>query len=988
MKTPILDFTEKNGLVFCAKATKARNNAEKLYLNEAQKLGIDAVLFRRYYQAGDDKPHRSEPAVCILNKDPNFFNSDEHIKLHAALWSAGKNEVYIIRSASRVDIINARKPAQPDHNGVLSIDVENILLASSEALNGINEQQFSAYLFCNGTFWEQTEFEQSLDENNSPYVFLLDYLMTVRKKFLSSNALQLRPETIDKLLVTSILIKFLEEITDDKGKHTLRSIYKKNRINSFSEAVEQGHCVTILNELANEFNGKIFDKFTHEEKENINSADLAILANLLRANINVHTNQMFLWEQYSFKHLPAEVISAIYENFIQEEAVRQNGEKEKGVVYTPIHLVNLLVDEVMPLNKPQLFRNNSFKILDPACGSGVFLVAAFKRMLQWWAINNSTKDVIVYPDSKTAQKILEDNIFGVDVKRTATLVSVFSLTTALLDKLTPQEIWNKLKFKDLSQKNIQHNNFFDWAIENKDKRAFFDLIIGNPPFNPSSGTSKKNVVTKEQMQIFGLKPRDIPDNNFALKFFEGGLFFAKSICMIIPSNIFLYNKEAQNYRNRIFTEFTVDKIFDFTHLRRGLFHRTADIPIVAIIAYNKGSEQQAIDHIVVKRMPVSEKKIRFEIDYYDHNKVKWDWAIDPTKSFLWKTNLLGGGRLFHLIYRLSSLNSLKDYIEDKKKNNGWLFNIGYIIGNSTQRNEASYITGQDSIVSVKHNGEIITEVETSQYFEAIRDKNLFTPPFLLLKDVFGTDNLPVYLIERHKNKHLAFKRKFTGLSAPKEDLDELRLIYDFIKNRYAKMYQLHIVATSSSAIVKQETYINKEDIESLPFDLERENYMSLSKAEQIIQDDVLNFYIHLGKAIGVNKDGHILHQKVNSIQLKQFGKTFCECLNEIYAKNDKYWQAGTVYQTELYTVYQFGFGAKGNLSYQFGKIIDGTIQPLVEDKLSNSGAVNMRIVRLYAHLDGYDCVFFIKPNAQRYWLNSIALRDADDTFVDFKKAGF
>ncbi|WP_162128707.1 hypothetical protein [Flavobacterium phycosphaerae] len=81
-----------------------------------------------------------------------------------------------------------------------------------------------------------------------------------------------------------------------------------------------------------------------------------LLANFLRANINLKTNQLFIWEQYSFKHLPAEVISAIYENFIQAESVRNTGGKEKGVVYTPIHLVNLLIDEVMPLDKPELLR--------------------------------------------------------------------------------------------------------------------------------------------------------------------------------------------------------------------------------------------------------------------------------------------------------------------------------------------------------------------------------------------------------------------------------------------------------------------------------------------------------------------------------------------------------------------------------------------------------------------------------------------------------
>ena len=119
----------------------------------------------------------------------------------------------------------------------------------------------------------------------------------------------------------------------------------------------------------------------------------------------------------------------------------------------------------MPIDKPELFKKEDFKILDPTCGSGVFLVAAYKRLLQWWAINNQKNGTVVYPKSDVALRILENNIYGVDIKETATLVSIFGLTTALLDKLTPQQIWNNLKFSDLSAKNIRTGSFFDWAKE-------------------------------------------------------------------------------------------------------------------------------------------------------------------------------------------------------------------------------------------------------------------------------------------------------------------------------------------------------------------------------------------------------------------------------------------------------------------------------------------------------------------------------------------
>lgn len=988
MKSSILDFTEKKGLVNCANFKGAINNSEILYINEAQKLGVNEVLFRRFYKNGEDTPYRSEPAVCIFNKVNTFFNSPEHIKLHAALWSAGRNEVYVINCHSRIDIINARKPANVEENGSLSI--QNLILASSAAVNGINEQQFSAYLFCNGTFWEQPEFEKDLDEKSSPYIFLLDYLMTVRKKFLETPALVLLPETIDKLLVTSILIKFLEEITDDEGKHTLRNLYKKHKIQSFAEAVEQGFCVAILNDLANEFNGKIFDKFSDSEKAQISESDLSLIAKFLRANIDLNTQQLFIWEQYSFKHLPAEVISAIYENFIQAEALRQNGVKEKGVVYTPIHLVNLLIDEVMPLNQPELFANNSFRVLDPSCGSGVFLVAAFKRLLQWWAINNSTINDIQYPGSKVAQKILEDNIFGVDVKRTATLVSVFSLTTALLDKLTPQEIWNKLKFKDLSQKNIQHISFFDWALGAKQEGLSFNLIIGNPPFNIESGKKREEVFHSSILESLNFNHKKLPDNNFALHFFEGAMLFADKVCMIIPANVLLYNRAAQGYRKLIFTNYCVNKIFDFTHLRRDLFHKSVDTPVIAIIADSKPSDLQTIEHIVVKRTVSTERKLKFEIDYYDHHNVPIDWAIDETKYFVWKSNLLGGARLFHVIYRLSLLMNLNTFVANQKvANNEWIYEVGYEAGAAKNPEVIDYLHGQDKINDIDDKGNIISDsIEENKYFYRAKNKLLFQLPLLVIHKKIGDKFLPIGIKKEHDNPYLVFNSSFVGIHAPKAEYHTLEKIFSRFKEN-AETYILWILTQSSSAMVSQETAIKKADLDTLPFpDFDNDYYLKLSPQEIKIRTDVLSHYIHLGKSISAKYDGRILHDKVTRDKLKEFGGTFCETLNEIYSKNGAYWQQGAIFQSELYTVIQFGFGKATDPVYQFGNLDDVSLKVLVEDKLSNSGSIYTRIIRIYKHIESYDCIFFIKPNAQRYWLNSIALRDADDTFFDLKMAGF
>lgn len=610
--------------------------------------------------------------------------------------------------------------------------------------------------------------------------------------------------------------------------------------------------------------------------------------------------------------------------------------------------------------------------------------------MQWWAINNSTGHNIQYPNSKEAKRILEENIFGVDVKHTATLVSVFGLTTALLDKLSPQEIWNRLKFSDLNEKNIQENNFFDWALTAKNEGWQFDLCIGNPPFNIETGKKKNDVLKPQVLSKLNFKHTDIPNNNFALHFFEGAMPLSKKVCLIIPANVLLYNRAAQGYRNKIFTDFTVISLFDFTHLRRSLFHKTADTPVVAVIAENVPSDRKEIEHTVVKRTLLSEKRLRFEIDYYDRHYVKWNWAVDQTKDFIWKTNLLGGGRLFHLIYRLSLLETLSDYLKDKRKNRSWSYSNGYIgqYGDIVQNEQASFLNNQLRIKpkSFDEFGNFQTEViPATEYFWNKRDKELFQPPHVIFKLTVEESKIPMAFVD----EYLCFNSSFVGISAPDKDRTEIVEIYNRLHKdeTLSKLYRTYILSTSPKAVVYHETSIVKADIDNLPYP-ENKDYLQPTKNESLIIEDVLNYYRHLGKSITPNSAGSILFQNVSQKQLEHFGDVFCDSLNAIYSKVNKSWQPGIIQITDSYIVYQFGFGKNNNLKSEYNESFNEEIETLIEDKISNRGVGYKKIVRFYSYVDGYDCVFLIKPNTIRYWLNSIALRDADDTFIDLKEAGF
>ncbi len=993
-----IDFTPENGLVRCDEPGENIDPGEFYYIHEkAKKLGVNAVLFRRKYNA-ENEIIDSQPVLFIFEKEDSFFDSQGHKDLQAKIWSAGEIEVYFIISKTRIDIFNARKPAEIIDQSSQTLSVKNLLLIS-EAIEKFNDQRFSAIVFGKGIFWEQTDFSNQLSEENAPFYRLLEYLMAVRRHLHTNQSIDLK-DTIDKLLIISILVKFLEEIKDDNGKHTLRKIYKTHNITSFADALEKGICFAVLQELAPEFNGHIFNKFSDKEKQQIKHASLKLIADFLNATIDIDTQQTFLWEQYSFHHLPVELISAIYENFLP---------KEKGVVYTPPFLVNFLVDEIMPMKKAsEYFSQNNYKVLDPSCGSGIFLVAAYKRMLQWWSINHyKEKNEIKFPDKKICQEILEQNIYGVDKHPTATLITVFSLTIALLDKLEPKEIWNNLKLNSLKD-NIKDQDFFEWAAANANDKKF-DLVIGNPPFNDDKGKST-HIIEPELTSKIGFKHKKVAGNKFALQFFEGGMALGKKVCLIIPANVLLYNKKAQVYREQIFQDFTIEKIIDFTHLREILFvkkipkysdsqtkkKKMGRTPVCVVLASSTKSEGNAIEHTVIKRIVAVEKKISFEIDHYDRHFVRYDWAIDPKKQFIWKTNLLGGGRLFHLIYRLSLLPTINNFITNKEnEQNEWIYSVGYIIKHSKKKKlRADFITGKSTIKpkSFKFNGNFETEIENSEFFVETRTKELYTAPHIIFKLVVEKSKIPMIL----SDEYLCFNSSFVGIHAPLSDRDELYKIYERLhKNEnISRLYRAFILATSSKSLVYHETSMVKEDIDNLPYP-EDTNFLVTSLTEEILINDVLEYYIHLGKAITEDRDGRKLHEKVNKDQLEQFGKIFCQVINPMHAENDMSWQIGDVFQTpeKNFIIYQFvyglkkqvrPFGIKESSMNDLDKILEIT---LLNDK-ENRAAIFTRVTRIYGSQDDYDYLILIKPTATRYWLNSIAIRDADDTIFDYYEAGY
>ena len=239
--------------------------------------------------------------------------------------------------------------------------------------------------------------------------------------------------------------------------------------------------------IATDFNGDLFP-VTREEKLAVTAQHLRLLQRFLRGEIVEDTPRLFFFA-YRFEIIPIELISSIYEAFYNAE---KGTDQNQEAFYTPIELVEYLLSKALP--RAILERNPA--ILDPACGSGIFLVEAFRRIVRFRQAKNRRR--LSLPELK---KIIRDQLRGVDTNGEAVRVAAFSLYLALLHHVEPPDIWRDKRLPSLTYDPLADandpNNFNILLVDNSFSvpesighpvaaKPFAagqtDVVVGNPPW--------------------------------------------------------------------------------------------------------------------------------------------------------------------------------------------------------------------------------------------------------------------------------------------------------------------------------------------------------------------------------------------------------------------------------------------------------------------------------------------------------------------------
>ena len=910
---------------------------EVVMMEKAASYGARAVFF--------EAPHNGRPPVAqaFIFVSEGHADDPSFAELHRRLWSWGGVPLIYRRTSGLVQLF--RCAHKPDF---ISASGERICkpIKTLRTVGNISEDPWwDASRLRNGTLWDDPAVcAEFLQANKAAHKCLIKAVKQLNSDLNDEGILRKRLRR--KLLVLSLLIAYLEERGVFPQDYFAQFLGGATRF--FQVLANGAALVKLLDALEERFNGHVFI-LDNEDRDSLSgSTQLARFARLVEAKQEA-SGQLTLWQLYSFKDLPVELISHIYQLFVDADSS----------VYTPPFLVRLILDEALSWERLERLHKKDEIILDPACGSGVFLVEAYKRLVIHWRSRNAWKR-----PSIAVLKSLLKKVHGVDSDEGAVELAAFSLCLALCDSLEPETIRASIQlFPPLVGKTIHYSCFFE-AKEKGVLKDTIGVVVGNPPFQSTLHTPGAERSYERYVGTYG----PLPDKQLAYLFLHEAMDMVAQggVLSMLQQYNFLCNQQSLDFRRNFFTQWDVREILDFISVR-GLFHKGgADTKVIVVVAEAaKPRVDRKILHATFRRSGRVDAEQGFDIDYYDLHWLPRELILK--NDDVWSTDLLGGGRMTEFVTRLKTYRTVGQYVSEQR----WDYGEGFIFGNPSDGKPASHVVGKafvpasalsDSGIDTKAIG-----IVPKRPIQRPRRKEIFSPPLLLVHKQM-TLNHGLW-----KKGYLTYTHEVLGISAAKGGATNLERLNSWL-TRSNRALQAFVAGASACLAASKATAILSGDILSVPYP--KTESLDLSPNEQILIDDIVDYYrdlIRLGESSTAMKiQGHSA--------LSQFTNVFIRQINAIYKKKPLQVLDPQIWPGIICQPFVFG---RGRVDWSGADELRGKLDALLKKKQGTTIQVT-RIARIYD--DSF--VFLLKPDRLRYWLRSVALRDADETLADLRAQGF
>jgi hypothetical protein len=834
---------------------------------------------------------------------------------------------------------------------------------------------------------------------------------------------------LGRALFTSFLHerKFIKPHYYPAGTTCLLDILKRPRVEETKRLLYR----EFFARLKREFNGTMFDSALADEERHIGRVHLDILADFLSGH-DMLSGQMTLgfWA-YDFRFIPVEIISALYEDFMKDADLEKK--RNEGAYYTPRHLAETALHVALEGRYTEADR---WRVLDPACGSGIFLVGMFNLIAEQWRCKNSTSRK--QTKAQGMLDILLRQIRGVDVNPDACRIAAFSLYLALFEKLRPIDV-------DEFKEKVRHEQFLPPLLRDKDPTEpkpdkpvvlngdflkdqlpltdDFDLVIGNPPWE-SRG-----------------------DKQIALHFVKHSVKFLRDKgigCLLLPSTI-LVNRYG-TLGGDWFREVTVEKIMQLADFRFVLFEATHPCFIIRYIKA-KPTMEHAVAYETPKLNRFDRRSGVFVIEPDDQKLVPQhdiiEAALCDKLQAVWSRKFWGTPRDEAFLRRLDFYPSLSKAVEKKKWKGGVGFKPYYPKASRGDpvpikpwKLSEMYLSGDRSfpqlVVQESDFSTLKRCLETSvhrklnikaslEYFHRKPTEDVFSPPMVVFSQGFTKFTFCSYKVR--------FQNVLRSITGPERDGDLLRFLTAVLGSRLVQYQAFHsgssngigrdqlqiyeslalpfplpdheLATSDAEEIVSEAANILKEVERSgknvLPDERAEivkaakkkleplvEAYFSVTNAERILIEDTLRLSqpsIHKK-----NLDGKIPSLAFPEFaDRKRYADILCNVLNRRARKEGIHISAHGMASKEMNLILFTVIFGEDKKSYA-----DGGGDAELWNALKNGEEAAQRQNGNFNYLRGFtysqrDRVFVLKPATMRNWCRTAALNDADAIFEHLNK---
>ncbi|MCA1636356.1 MAG: N-6 DNA methylase, partial [Acidobacteria bacterium] len=571
-------------------------------------------------------------------------------------------------------------------------------------------------------------------------------------------------------------------------------------------------------------------------------------------HVGAYGYQVPFWAEFDFAHIPVGLLSQVYEAFSRKW---DETSRETSVHYTPRNIAATLVNEAFD-GLPDAHRA---RVLDAACGAGMFLVLAFRRLYrERWERTG------VRPDTKAIRKILEGQLVGFDISDYALRLSALSLYLTAIE-LDPRPVPPEA----LIFNNLKNHVLFNHRREGVDAREGpvigslgthvregfdnqFDLVIGNPPWTSlderykvlaAEFTTVSRAVIKSKGEATRANFYQNPDNAPDLPFLWKATEWCKPggrIAMALPARILLKQEEVPRYaRETMFRLIEITGIINGSNLADTRVWPRMNQPFLLLFARNRRPKAGHVLRLITPRYEyVLNRRGEVRIDSKSAQAVEVESTFE--EAWLWKALAVGTPLDIEVIRKYGSevTRPLLEYWESDLR---LVAGNGYQIGGEQAKRDqqdASFLHGLPDLNSTKKFDFQVRpdELDTFNRLTLLypRKREIYRAPLVLVTETPGE--------HREKGRALlafsdvAYNESFHGYSAAglenREVSGELavRYLHLFVHSNIWTHYTLMV----SSQFGAERRKFQKSDLDKCPIipvenlvPAQRRAVMSLSK---------------------------------------------------------------------------------------------------------------------------------------------------------------